>query len=528
MGIPDTPGDATSSVACQSFPPQTPAPTRIPPRYQQISMHGTKTPQLGVQQTRSVPESPITRSTPLAGQACLKGTRDINTEKEPVNFLQTSVQDNRTSQTGHQDKTDAFNAPCSNSSPQGRSCHQTDVRKRMEPPSNQGVNVQKAKGPQDSPEHKVHDQEPPKAHAAAVTVQDHSNDLKKQRSKMVHVQHSAERNTGTSTPALRHRKTVPEITEAPANPKWEAVLNAPVHPCKDKSLVSSSQVVPKPADMVVEYPSVSEMRNMDIFYNSAWVLGLQRKHQELLMEEIKAQITYKPADRFSIMSAFEDDNDPFMGHKSRSSSLPYRTLDEELLISTGSSSSSPASQDIARHTGTKYSTKRQSSKGNIGSKDSSQCSKLKTMKRHSQRLHQHIVSAECTRHVARGEVVPASSEMKEATILRPLSLKEISKQKPSQENVSPSSDKRTTPSLLNASGASESESGTQLGDVGEQCTLLSSSHSGIPQQACANEFDSAAISCKPSLKQCRCGELKVDKACQAQPDVSTVSTSYDA
>ncbi|KAK8778924.1 hypothetical protein V5799_019732 [Amblyomma americanum] len=543
-GILDTPANTTSLLLRRCFTPRTPAPMRRPPSLRQINMQGTRTPHLGLQQTRCVPESPMTRSISQASQLSRKNIQEKSKGKEQVNFQHTSVQDSITSQSCHQEKGDAFDTSRGNSSPlRGQSCRRIDVKHRTEPPADQGGNVQEARDPQHSLEHKTHVQGPPKAHTASVTVQDH-HDLQKRRSNTVHIQHSTEENTRTPTSAHRHRKTASEINVAPADPEQEAVCDAPMRSYKDKSAVGSAQVAPKPADKVVEYPSVSDMRNMDGFYKSAWVLELQRTHQELLMKEIKAQIMYKPADRFSIMSIFEDNDDPFMGHKSCTSSLPYRTLDEELHISTGSSSSSPASQDIARHTGTKSSTKRRRCERNIGSKDSSQRSNLKTrpaVDRHSQpnssqSLNQHNVSPECPRHVVQGEVEPSSSEVREAPAFKPLPFKEeIGKQKLCQGNVSPNSDKGKATSRLIESGASGSESGTQQGDRGEQCTLLTSTadparipHGDIPQQVSANELKCVTILREPSLKQCRCGELKVNKACQAQPDVSTVSTSYDA
>ncbi|KAH7975790.1 hypothetical protein HPB52_005346 [Rhipicephalus sanguineus] len=104
-----------------------------------------------------------------------------------------------------------------------------------------------------------------------------------------------------------------------------------------------------PVDLRIQYlhgTGVMELRDMDSFYKSAWVLQLQHAHHQLYMEEIKAQVLYEPPDRFSIMSAFEDVDDHFAGRKSRRSSLRYKTLDDELqVLSPGDS---PTSQGVMK------------------------------------------------------------------------------------------------------------------------------------------------------------------------------------
>lgn len=274
---------------------------------------------------------------------------------------------------------------------------------------------------------------------------------------------------------------------------------------------------------------------MNSFYKSAWILQLQHAYHLRFMEEIKAQIMYKPPDRFSIMSAFEDVDDHFTGHKTRSSSLPYRTLDEELQIFF-SSGNSTASQDVRKDTRVVSGARGQSQEQDQGTV-SLEHSSAKRRPAAEMQAHLHLDSsihqchgtAEHCGHAASGgkiltlepETVPnfqpcSPRGSDNAQLGRPAFSQESDTQRNSDCPVSKSDSQKCL--------AVKKEQSTM---TSPKANLTDTESGGILQQTCTMGFKTEDVPRTLHTNYCSCGMPKVDKACQSQPEVVTVGTWCD-
>ncbi|KAH6921417.1 hypothetical protein HPB50_000023 [Hyalomma asiaticum] len=270
-----------------------------------------------------------------------------------------------------------------------------------------------------------------------------------------------------------------------------------------------------------------EVRDMDSFYKSAWVRQLQRAHHRLFMEEIKAQILYEPPDHFTIMSAFEDIDDPFIGHKSRRSSLQYRTLDDELQVL--SSSNSPVSQGVTNDARMLPGVQgRPSHKNDQDTVPSAKSTVKKIPLVEAQRRTRTSPSMqwrhgvdEHSGHATYKGALPIS-EMESVLDSRTTSSQGSEKFQLAHQTVSQESDKQR-----NRSCPFSKNENDQRGRSSPKANLMTTVSGDIVQHSHTAGHESVNTPRVRRERRCSCGVPKADKACQIQPDVVTAATSYD-
>lgn len=273
------------------------------------------------------------------------------------------------------------------------------------------------------------------------------------------------------------------------------------------------------------HPSMTEVRDMDSFYKSAWVLQLQHAHHQLYMEEIKAQVLYKPPDRFSIMSAFEDADDHFAGHKSRRSSLRYKTLDDELKVL--STENSPISQSAMKDAKTVRNAQRQLSDKH--DQDTICFEKTSDRKIPLVETGGHALSSS---GIHRCDIVPEHSEHSTSGAetmpdTRPCSPKETDKPQLARQVCSQESDMQSNSSFQASKSASQKgvvvkkEEGTMTSPNPYHTTPSDA------QQTHSTDLTTEDSTCTPRMHRCSCSVPKTDKTCQIQPEVTDAATWYD-
>ncbi|XP_077546974.1 uncharacterized protein LOC144159392 isoform X4 [Haemaphysalis longicornis] len=306
----------------------------------------------------------------------------------------------------------------------------------------------------------------------------------------------------------------------------------PPPPSESRSPSSRSQVSKETTGTSVEHPTVMESRNLESFYQSAWVVELQRHHQRLLMEEIKAQIEFKPADRFSIMSAFEeaDDDANFPARKYPSSRRPYRTFDEELQVYF-SYSDTTASKESGRSTELNWSSATSSVGEFHDRRNSDRSARESSVSSTEQRPDWDSLRRLRQSSAACGaEPAPPRSRPEPMEDHVPMDFQETRKVVEVKSQFTPGGGQGDIPIKHESK---ESTDGMQLVEEESHGTPLLDNEStaitngGRPQTAGLDELQSAAASCKPAAVTCRCDVPKADKACQAQPQVATVGTMCD-
>lgn len=271
-----------------------------------------------------------------------------------------------------------------------------------------------------------------------------------------------------------------------------------------------------------------ESHSIESFYQSTWVVELQQHHQQLFMEEIKAQIVFKPVDRFSIMSAFEeaDDDANFPARKKPGSRRPYRTLDEELQVYF-SNNDTPISKESGR-----------SNEPNCSSAESP-VGEFHGQRNSDRSAHERSVAS------AERRAVQDSMKRLKQSAAKPASPR--SRPEPTGDHV-PMDFQETRkvgkdkPHFTTGGGdqgdipvqqePKESTDTAQLVEEHsystpilqeESTTITDSEH---PEAAGLNECESVAALSVPATAKCHCDVPKVDKACQAQPQLATVGTMY--
>ncbi|KAH7974544.1 hypothetical protein HPB49_016510 [Dermacentor silvarum] len=544
--VQDTPLSNAPPLSVQRFPPETPANRMTSIQHSRVQ-HNARASHPAVQQTRKVPSTPSSASSSLVDNACHPGTT-VN-RREPPNLQQSNAPDTITLQSSHPRTTNTASTPNSNSSLLGRNCHEDVAKREGEQPGIPQKIARDSGGSHRSLQHQRDIQATPSAQTASVATRDRL-DFVKNRAESTHIQRLAEQGTRTPISSLQQRKPVsvvhtpatniqrkgiPTILTSTPQPSIQEEGHTQADSCDNSFDASYSEVTRKSTEMTVEHPSVTEVRDMDSFFKSAWVLQLQHAHHLWLMEEIKAQVMYKPPDRFSIMSAFEDVDDHFAGHKTRGSSLPYRTLDEELQIFF-SSGNSTASQDARRDTrvvsGAEGRSRKQdretASLENSGAKKRP-AAEMQGHLRLGPSMHQCRGTAEHSGHAAhRGKLL--ASEAETVPDSRPCSPRGSDKATLGRPAFSQESDKQRTSDCP----ASESDSQKRLAVKKEQGTMTSpkanltvAESGGILQQTCTMGFQTEDTLCTAHTSFCSCSVPKVDKACQIQPQVATVGTWCD-
>ncbi|XP_070396206.1 uncharacterized protein [Dermacentor albipictus] len=541
--IQGTPLGNAPPLSGERFPQETPANRMASVQHNQVQ-HDART----VRQKRKVPSSPNSASSSLVDNACHLGT--TVSRREAPNLQQSIAPDTISMQSSHQRARNIPNTPYSTSSLPGRNCHEDVAKREGEQPRIPQKIAQDSRGSHHSFQRQRDIRTTPSAQTASAATGDRL-DLVENKVERTHVQRVAEQGTRTPISSLQQRKPVSAVRTPATNIQTKAIptiLKTPhaqpsiqdegrtqAESCDDSFDASCLEVTPKSTEMTVEHPSVTEVRDMNSFYKSAWVLQLQHAHHLRFMEEIKAQVMYKPPDHFSIMSAFEDVNDHFTGHKTRSSSLPYKTLDEELQIFF-SSGNSTVSQDVRKDTRVVSAAQGQSQEQDQGTVSLEHSSAKRRPAAEMQgylhldsSIHQgHGTAEHCGHAASGGKILTVAAET--GPNLQPCSPRGSDNAQLGRPAFSQESDTQRNSDCP----VSKSDSQKFLAVKKEQSTmtspkanLIDTESGGILQQTCTTGFKTEDVPRTLHTNYCSCGMPKVDKACQIQPEVATVGTWCD-
>lgn len=544
-GFQDTPSSNASPLSVHRFLQRTPTDRRTSTVQHDRPQHDTRTPQRALQQKRKVDSSSNGASSYLAGN---QGT--VAKRREGADLQQFNIPDARSLQPGHQNARNVPSTPYGSLSVSGRNVQQ-DAARHEQP----GVTQTAAEELGES-HHNLQFQRDiqatPKVQETPVTTQEQL-DLVKNAAECTIAQHVAEQGARTPMSILQQRKPIPAIHTPAEKPERKTAPTStprstprPRPSLQDKGKTrgessenklndSSQEVTQKSTETTAGHPCILEVRDMDSFYKSAWVRQLQRAQHRLFMEEIKAQILYEPPNHFSIMSAFEDIDDPFIGHKSRRSSLQYRTLDDELRVL--SSSNSPVSQGVTN--GARMLPGVQGRPSHRNDQDTVPSAKSTVKKIPLVEAQRRTCTSPSMQwchgvddhsgHATYKGALPIS-EMESVLDSRTSSPQGSDKLYLAHQTFSQESDIQRNPNCP----FSKNESQKQAAAKNEQgrrtspkAILMTAVSGDIVQHSHTAGRKSVDTPHARRESRCSCGVPKADKACQIQPDVITAATSCD-
>ncbi|XP_075729377.1 uncharacterized protein LOC119163565 isoform X2 [Rhipicephalus microplus] len=532
-GIQDTPPNRASPLSIHRFIDETPANRRTSILQHNRPQQEERTPLQALQQTRRVASSSNSAS------SCLAVNQGATVKRrETVDLQRSDVRDAGSLQSSHQAARNVPSITYSGSSmscrnfPQGVAKHEREQK--------MGLNSTTSHHSLHSCQRDV--QATPKNETTPIEITD-TPDSTKSKVQHTQVHHTADRGLGTPMSSLHHREPTSAVYTPATKPEGTTTTSTKVASTlhqqpnvrqegqsraisyDNKIHDSIQETTSKSTERTVMHPSMTEVRDMDSFYKSAWVLQLQHAHHQLYMEEIKAQVLYKPPDRFSIMSAFEDADDHFAGHKSRRSSLRYKTLDDELKVL--STENSPISQSVMKDAKTVRNAQQQLSYKH--DQDTICFEKTSDRKIPLVETGGHALSSS---GIHRCDIVPEHSEHSTSGAesmpdTRPCSPKETDKPQLARQVCSQESDMQSNSSFQASKSASQKgvvvkkEEGTMTSPNPYHTTPSDA------QQTHSTDLTTEDSTCTPRMHRCSCSVPKTDKTCQIQPEVTDAATWYD-